>query len=141
MVALFPVKANPPHLGHILTLLRIKDDYDKIIISVLDVNLFITPKEVIKIFKKVFDHFPNKFHYFIHQYSFTTKTEFDYLPPYDIIVTANKKVYDNVKKHGINVKLIERTPYYRGEDIRKANHRKRYSSFPAFREFYRSWYD
>lgn len=124
-IAFFPVKANPPHLGHILTLLRIKDDYRKIMISVLDVNLFITSKEIIEILKFILNNYPNKFYFNIHKESFITRTNFDELPfdREDIIVTGNKKVYDNVKKYGLKAKLIARIPYYKSADIRN-NQRK-----------------
>ena len=30
VTALFPIKGQPPHIGHVLTLVRIYDEYDKI---------------------------------------------------------------------------------------------------------------
>ena len=50
-IALFPCKANPPHLGHILTLLKYKDKYDKIIIDILDVDIAISVDDSIKLLK------------------------------------------------------------------------------------------
>jgi nicotinamide mononucleotide adenylyltransferase len=119
-IALFPCKANPPHIGHIITLLRIKDDYDKIIIDLLDVDLHIKPKKSITIFKQILDHFPNKFEYNIHKVSYTKTKIFDDIPNCDVIVTGNKKVYKNMKKNGLNVKLLERVPIYKGRYIREA---------------------
>ncbi len=117
--AFFPVKANPPHIGHILTLLRIKNDYEEIMISVLDINLVISPEYIIEILRTILNNkcYPNKFHFNIHRESFTTRTNFDNLPfnpKKDIIVTGNKKVYDNVKKYKQKARLIKRTPYFEG---------------------------
>ena len=120
MIALFPCKANPPHIGHIVTLLRIKDDYDKIIIDLLDTDLLISAEESISILRKVLDHFSGKFEYWTHEDSYATLNEFDNLPEFDVVVTGNKKIYENMKKNGFEVKFIERTPSFYGEFIREA---------------------
>lgn len=120
-IALFPVKANPPHLGHILTLLRLKDRYRKIMISILDVNLFIEPKEIIEILDKVLKYFPQKFYYNIHRQSLSN-SDFKELTDkldFDVVVSGNRKVLDNAIKCGLKADFIERTPYYKGEDIRR----------------------
>jgi len=33
--ALFPIKGQPLHIGHILTLVRIYDEYDKILVRII----------------------------------------------------------------------------------------------------------
>lgn len=122
-VALFPCKANPPHLGHILTLLKLKDDYDKIIIDVLDVKLLISADESIVILKKILNYIPGKFEYNKHKRSYIYEYP-EKIPKCDEVVTGNIKLYNKMIKQGINVRLIERTPIYKGELIRKAYNKK-----------------
>ena len=125
MIAMFPVRANPPHLGHIITLLKIKDDYEKIIIAVSD-NTYdgakpqiISKEEVAFILNEVFKHFP-KYEIIFSEERFITRTFFDDLPKFDIVVTGNPISYKNMKQQGIPVRFIERTPIYRGTFIREA---------------------
>jgi len=126
MIAIFPVRANPPHLGHIITLLSIKDDYDKIIIAVSD-NTYngkkpqIIPKEeVAYILNEVFKHFPDKYEIVFSEERFVTRKYFNDLPEFDIVVSGNEKCCDNMKKQGIKVRFLERTPIYRSTFIREA---------------------
>lgn len=128
MIAIHPVRANPPHLGHIITLLRIKNDYDKIIVAVSD-NTYdgkkpqIIPQEEVKfILNEVFKHFP-KYEVILSKERFITRTNFADLPKFDIVVTGNKAVYDNMIKNNINVRFIKRTPIYRSRFIRESYER------------------
>ena len=120
MIALFPCKANPPHLGHIITLLKIKDDYDKIIVDLLDADLLISAEESIEILKQVFDYFPEKFIFTTHKESYGAMKDFSNLPSFDIVVTGNEKIYKNMQKNGFKIRIIERIPSYYGEYIREA---------------------
>lgn len=122
-IALFPCKANPPHIGHITTLLRIKDDYDKIIIDILNANRIISTTDAIKIFKKILDNFPNKFEYATHETSYTISMKtlpLFFLCEFDTVVSGNKKIIEIFNKHGFETRYIERTPFYCGRTIREA---------------------
>jgi phosphopantetheine adenylyltransferase len=116
---------NPPHLGHILTLLKIKDDYDKIIVALSDYDFDGAKPSVMqmserkRIVHSVLKYFP-QFEIIDFKGAFRKRTDFSDLPKFDIVVTASKGVYDNVLKQGLKAILIERTPFYRGEDIRRA---------------------
>ena len=119
-VALFPCKVNPPHIGHIITLLRIKEDYNKIIIDILDADLLISAKEAIFMLKEILDNFPDKFEYRTHKISYTKIRNLSKFPKCDVVVTGNKKLYKNLGKLGANVRLVDRVPVYRSRYIREA---------------------
>ena len=106
MIALFPCKAAPPHIGHIITLLKIKDDYEKIIIDILDTDLLISAEESKHILKQILDHFPGKFLFKTHKESYMTVKKFSELPIFDIIITGNKRVYKNMKKNGFAISSL-----------------------------------
>ena len=116
---------NPPHIGHILTLLRIKDRYDKIIVAISDYNFegkkshVMTVDEVFTCLHEILKYFPN-FEIIIHKEPFRKRINFDDLPKFDIVITGSKEVYNNVVKRGLKAKLIKRIPVYRGEFIREA---------------------
>lgn len=123
--AIFPVRANPPHIGHIIAFLKIKKKYDKVIVTVSD-NTYgelkpsiISSIEVKEILDEVFKHIGG-YEIILVNEPFITRTIFDDLPSFDIVVTGNKAVYDNMKKHNIKVELLERTPIYRGKFMRDA---------------------
>jgi len=126
MIAIFPVRANPPHLGHVISLLKIKDEYDKIIIAVSNNTydgkkpMLIPREEIINILNEVFKHFPDKYQIIKSEERFITRKKFDDLPKFDIVVTGNERAYLNMKRNGINVRYLERTPIYRGTFIREA---------------------
>ena len=123
MIAIFPSRMNPPHLGHIITLLKIKDDYDKILVALSDYTFegkkpsVMKMEDRIKMIKEVLQYFP-QFEIIRYGEPFRHRTNFDDLPKFDIVVTGDKGVYYNVKKQGLEARLIKRTPYYRGTTIR-----------------------
>jgi len=97
VTALFPMRAQPPHIGHVLTIVRIYDDYDKIILRIIDnpgkhyeAEDFIIPgEEVAAVFKEVFKYMP-KIEVMLAKEHLRDKSSFDDLPPFDVIVTGNK---------------------------------------------------
>ena len=119
-IALFPCKINPPHIGHIITLLQLMKDYDHIIIDILDCDILIPAEQAISILRKVLDFFPGKFSYIVHKQSYGTATDFQHLPDFDEVVSGNESICDNMKKNHFQVRFIPRTEGYRGEYIREA---------------------
>ena len=125
MIALFPARMNPPHLGHIITLLNIMDDYEKVIVALTNEDFGGKKPNVISMDEKIFTlnevlkHFP-KFEIVSYEEPFRTRKTFSEFPTFDVVLTGNKGVYDNVIKHGLKAKFVDRTPIYRGEYIRDA---------------------
>jgi nicotinamide mononucleotide adenylyltransferase len=122
MIALFPCKLDPPHLGHVITLLNIKDDYEKIIIDILDhgEERLISPKEAISTIDQVLKHFPGKFEYRTHRQSYTLPCKFKDLPNFDVVVSGNQVLLDNMHRHGYATRHTKRTPVYQARFIREA---------------------
>lgn len=120
--ALFPGKFQPPHTGHILAIMNVIHDYDKLIISILDNEKTrkypIKPKTIINIFKKIFPDY--NIDYNIHKESLMKKANSYELPSCDVIITSNTEAYKNLKRMGYKVRKTKRVPIYRGELIRKA---------------------
>jgi phosphopantetheine adenylyltransferase len=104
VTAIFPVKGQPPHIGHILTIVSIYGDYDKIIVHVLEEpgkyykeeNFLIPSKEVVDIFKNIFQYMP-KIEVISTKFSLRDKTSFDDFPLFDVIVTGNKDFEKDMK--------------------------------------------
>lgn len=125
VTAILPARCNPPHIGHILSFLRVKKEYDKLIIAISN-NTYngkkkpvITSQQSLHILKEIFQYIPG-FEIIYNDKPFITRTSFNDLPDFDVVVTANSEVYENMIRQGVNVKMMERTPIYRGEFIREA---------------------
>lgn len=127
MIAIFPGRFNPPHLGHIRTLLRLMDEskYNKIIVAVTLYDCegkkppAVSLDEVVSMLNSVLKYFPI-FKIITYDGPFSKRTSFDDLPKFDIVVSGNKLVYDNAIKQGLKARFIERTLGYRGEFLRDA---------------------
>ncbi|MDD3493461.1 MAG: hypothetical protein PHU95_02800 [Candidatus Thermoplasmatota archaeon] len=122
MIALFPCKLDPPHLGHVVTLLDIKDDYDTIILDVLDggPERLITVEEAVSLIHRVLRHFPGKYEYRVHKKSYASTGGFCDLPNFDVVVSGNQALLDNMREQGYKTRYVERVPVYRGEFMREA---------------------
>ena len=124
MIALFPARMNPPHLGHILTLFKIKDNYEKIIVAITSYEFegekenIMPVKEVLSKVHSILKYFP-EFEVIHNTIPFRNRITFDDLPKFDIVVTGSKGVYNNAIKHKFKAKFIQRTVGYRGETMRK----------------------
>ena len=125
MIAIFPVRANPPHMGHLISFLKIKDDYEKIYIAVSN-NTYcgtkpsvMTQKEVKEDLEKVMKHIPG-YEVIFTKIPFIIRKTFDDLPKFDIVVTGNSQVQDNMDRQGVPVRYLERTPIYRSIFMRES---------------------
>jgi len=121
-LAFFPGKFQPPHLGHMLTVVREYDKYDKIIIGITeDVPRVMTTNETKKVFDDMFKYMP-KITVVIIKGILTQAKSLKHLPEFDICISGNEEVVKRVKELGSNAKLIKRTDglCYSGTEIRKA---------------------
>jgi len=121
-VAFFPGKFQPPHLGHILTLLDVYDKYDKLIIGVTEgPPRVMSLDDTVKILEDIFRHIP-----FVVIFPIKGTLDDDSALPYlpkdwDVIVTGNEFVIDVAKEHGWNWEFIPRSKGigYSGTELRK----------------------
>ena len=93
-IAIFPGRFQPPHLGHIMTLMRIYGDYDQIIMTVSE-NIYdgaktqvIPAREVTKILEEVFQYLPKIRILYIGK-GFLERDNYDGLPQFDVLVSGN----------------------------------------------------
>lgn len=107
--ALFPGKFQPPHIGHIQTLMNIYPFYDKIIVGITeDKPSVLSPLKVKNIFESILKHLP-KFEVILIKGTIEGSDSIDNLPDFDVLLSGNQKVIDHVKKFGKKADFISRT--------------------------------
>ena len=119
-VAFFPGKFQPVHMGHVTSLMKIFNDYDKIIIGITS-----DPPNVLslnarkEIFESVLSRF-NKFEYVFFDTALIDIKDKTILPQFDVCVTGNQKVVDYMKKNNFKTRLLSRSEGvgYSGTEIR-----------------------
>jgi len=118
---LFPGKFQPPHLGHILTIIKLYHKYNKIIIAITDDKPKVMPQSKRK---KIFDDI---FKDFIAIETVIIKgtvegcNSLKNLPEFDICISGNKNVIKKIKEFGKEAKFIKRSfpKIYSGTKWRK----------------------
>lgn len=106
-VAIFPGRFQPPHLGQILTLMRMYPLYSEIIIAVSTYTYGGTKKHVMRqrevkgILEKIFKHLP-KYRIIIIGKGFLERNNYDDLPQFDVVVTGNMQLINKLEK--LNIK-------------------------------------
>ena len=119
-VAFFPGKFQPVHMGHITSLMKIFDDYDKIIIGITsDSPNVLSLKSRKEIFKSVLSRF-NKFEFVLFDTALVNIKDTNTLPKFDVCVTGNQSVVDFMKKNNFKTRLLRRSEGvgYSGTEIR-----------------------
>ena len=104
VTALFPIKGQPPHIGHVLTLVRIYDEYDKILVRIIATpgkyyspDDFILPTEkAASIFLEIFKHMP-KIEVIVSKEHLRDMKSIESPPFFDVIVSGNKRFLEGVK--------------------------------------------
>lgn len=124
IIAIFPGRFDPPHLGHIITIMRILPNYEKVIVAITDDNYggkkkrFMSARKREYILWQVFKNI-HKVDIVYAGKGFRIRKQFDDLPPFDVVLSGNKAVIRNMHKHKIPTQYIERTRGYSGTKIRK----------------------
>ena len=119
-VAFFPGKFQPVHMGHITSLMKIFDDYDKIIIGITsDSPNVLSLKSRKEIFKSVLSRF-NKFEFVLFDTALVNIKDTNTLPKFDVCVTGNQSVVDFMEKNNFKTRLLRRSEGvgYSGTEIR-----------------------
>ena len=130
-IALFSVRGQPPHLGHVLTIMRIYPLYTKIIVGISE-NTYggskkqvIHPKRVRKIFKDVFQHLPKIEVISLGKgiSSMLLSGKQSMLPKFDVIVSGNVDFLREMEKLGFKTRFVERSKGlagWSGTELREA---------------------
>ena len=119
-VAFFPGKFQPVHMGHIASIMKIFDDYEKIIIGITsDSPNILSLNERKNIFKSVLSRF-KKFEYVFFDTSLVDIKDISTLPQFDVCVSGNQKVIDFMKKYNFKTRFLNRSKGigYSGTEIR-----------------------
>lgn len=118
-IALFPCKLDPPHVGHVLTLIKISNDYEKIIVDIYENdNKLLDLQERIDIISPILDLLDCEISYNIHETSYSK--DISNHPVCDTVVSGNKKILSNFSKHGVPTRKIDESLFYRSSIIKKA---------------------
>tara|TARA_Y100001970_G_scaffold42932_1_gene53471 strand:+ start:2955 stop:3935 length:981 start_codon:yes stop_codon:yes gene_type:complete len=119
-VAFFPGKFQPVHMGHIASIMKIFDDYEKIIIGITsDSPNILSFDERKNIFKSVLSRY-KKFEYVFFDTSLVDIKDKSILPQFDVCVSGNQKVIDFMKKYNFKTRFLKRSKGigYSGTEIR-----------------------
>ena len=114
MIAVFSGRFQPPHIGHILTLIRLHDKCDKIIIAVTRFTHWgakppiIAPEKSAEILTEIFKYMP-KYEVVLTDKGFPDRTTFDDLPPFDVVVTGTEISVKHLRSLGIRVDFVPRS--------------------------------
>jgi len=111
-VCLFPVTAQPPTFGMIMSIMAVADKYDQIIICVEDNPILIPTELVVKMLSLVFK-FP-KFYVVSHVANFEELSDLpkDDLPLFNYIATMNDRIYSNLSVKGYGCQLVPKAIGY-----------------------------
>jgi len=109
MIAFFPGKFQPAHLGHVLTVMSLYDDYDKIIIGITDDGPYICSRPCTQeVFIKVFRLLPKVKIVLIDGILCDKKSPMG-LPVFDVLLSGNSAVIKWATKYGVTCKNIPRS--------------------------------
>jgi cytidyltransferase-like protein len=122
---IFPARMNPPHIGHITTILNLREQYGKVIVAVINDDFngdkpnLISKEKVIEITNDIFRHI-GSIDVIDGGEPFRLRKSFNDLPEFDVVVSGSNDVLDNCRKRNLSCACCDRTPVYRGECIREA---------------------
>ena len=119
-VAFFPGKFQPVHMGHITSLMKIFDDYDRIINGITsDSPNVLSLDDRKRIFQSVLSRF-DKFEYVFFDTALIDIKKKSSLPQFDVCVSGNEKIIDFMKKLNFKTRLLKRSKGvgYSGTEIR-----------------------
>lgn len=120
MIAFFPGKFQPPHLGHILTVMSFYDDYDEIVIGVTDDGPYIISRSCTKeIFEKVF-RLLSKVNVVLIDGILCNRKSPVGLPTFDVLLSGNPNVIVWAENHNVRALYVPRSEGlgFSGTDIR-----------------------
>ena len=121
----FPGKFQPPHIGHVVTIAKLlsNDSFDKLVVGITeDTPKVMEPIQIKKIFDTIFDHARKwkTIDVVLIGGVLTEKKDNKELPPFDILISGNKKVIDWGKSIGLETQYFSRSEGigYSGTELR-----------------------
>lgn len=121
-VAFFPGKFHPPHLGHLMTIMKIKSDYSEFIIGVtedLPDNYLTKPSIIFDFLTEFFKESENVRVVYIKG-KLTDKLEVGGLPHFDYVLSGNPDVISWAEGLNLKTVFIARSQFdgFSGSEIR-----------------------
>jgi nicotinamide mononucleotide adenylyltransferase len=110
-VAFLPGKFHPPHIGHILTILKVLPKYRRLIIGVTEdipEESVTTAQGVVNTLNLFFESFDNVDILLIRGV-LTEKKSVEGLPGFDVLLSGNEKVLDWARDHNVEALYIPRS--------------------------------
>ena len=111
MIAFFPGKFHPPHIGHLLTIMRLLPKYERLIVGVsehLPENTITTPENILSLLKEFFKD-SEKVEICCIKGTLVKKMNLEGLPDFDVMLSGNREVLDWAKKHNLKTEYIPRS--------------------------------
>ena len=137
MKAIFLGKFQPPHLGHVKTIIDVSKAYSKVIVGVTKgTPMILEYDEVKNIFEHIFES-NNKIEIVVVEGVVEDGTaKLDELD-FDIVVSGNNKVLETLKSRGYETKFQKRTDGigYSGSEIRALNNPHKNISIEKNKDF------
>ncbi len=123
---------DKPHSGHLITIKRLGQEYDRVVIVILDYpEQFYPIEERVQILHDMFDEgILGNYEVIVNKHNFEniTKEQVEELPEFDVYGSGNYRCYSNMSKLGYEVVDTRRYPGYAAKDDRK------YQKFVKFLE-------
>ena len=116
VVAFFPGKFQPPHIGHILTISKLLKKYDVIIGISPDEPRVISQQKVKEIFETIFG---DRLQCYIFGDILSHYTDISIFPSFDILLTGNDAIIKWANNLNLETKKIPRSFNVSGTYLRK----------------------
>ena len=109
MIALFPGKFQPPHIGHVISIIRIYEKYTKIIIGITeDGPIVMEQQKRVEMMQEVFK-FMDKVEVIPLRGVIEEYIDNSLFPEFDICLSGNKKVVEKIRFLGMNAEFLDRS--------------------------------
>jgi cytidyltransferase-like protein len=123
MIAFFPGKFHPPHIGHLQTIMNVAEQYTHVIVGVtgdIPDHPLVTAKDIAICFKRILGCYKHISVQLINGVLCEKKT-LDDLPKFDILLSGNERVLHWAESMGIKHQFVERSFGFdcSGTNIRK----------------------
>ncbi len=119
---LFSGRFDRPHLGHLITIARLGQLYDRVIVCILDYpRQFYEIDERVKIMKDALEHVIGSYEVIVnrHHFGHIIKGQVEELPHFDVYGSGNYDCYMNMGTLGYKSISVPRYPHYAAsEDVK-----------------------
>ena len=122
MTALFSGRFDPPHLGHLISILRLSNKFDKVIVVILDYRERAFPVEYARtVLCEALSFCCGEFQVYTNSKHFAQITRKELKEwGFDVYCAGNMEVLNHIKGLGVPVQYVERAYEYEANNDRFA---------------------